>query len=267
MSEGQTPGENLMGFKPILNQDYGSGVFRRRIHLRAQGNTVFAELEDCAHGFRATLEHDGKLITNIHGESLRTPYDICRGATEPIKQFIGQKIDVSLMDLNQNINARSNCTHLYDLSALALEFCQLSSQSDVQERQIDVVIPDETDQPTTAVVLIDGEQILAWQLHAWQIIGPESVAQKPLHRGFAAWVNASLSGVQQTAAFALQKGYLVAESRRYDMDAIAGENSVVDPGRLGFCYTYSEQNIAQATRLSGTMRDFTDCEEQLLSFK
>ncbi len=251
----------------LRNPDYGNGVFRRRIRLTADGNTVVGELEDCAHGFRCRLEHDGQSITNIVGESLRTPYDICAGATEPIKQFIGQPIDISLPALNQEVNARSNCTHLYDLSALALEFCHLSSTNDVSERIIDVVIPDETDQPTNAEVLIDGQKILAWQLQAWQIMGPEALAQKPFYRGFASWVNAELSGIEQTAAFALQKGYLVAESRRYDMEAIAGKSPEVDLGMQGFCFTYSEDNIGRATRLSGTMRDFTDCEEQLLTFK
>lgn len=250
-----------------LNPDYGNGVFRRKIRLTATANTVVGELEDCAHGFRCRLEHDGQVLTHIVGESLRTPYDICTGATEPIKQFIGKPIDISLVALNQEVNARSNCTHLYDLSALALEFCYLSSTQGMTERVIDVFIPDENKDAVTARVLIDGEEILAWQLQSWQIVGPKAIAGKPMHRGFAAWVNEMFSGLQNTAAFVLQKSYLVGEARRYDIDAVAGQTAVTDNKMLGICYTYSEQHIGQGKRLAGTMRDFTDCEEQLLQFR
>ncbi|MFK8019856.1 MAG: DUF2889 domain-containing protein [Pseudomonadales bacterium] len=254
-------------FAAKLNPSYGSGVFRRRIRLTADGMSVLGELEDSAHGFRCHLQHDGQHLTSIRGESLRTPYDICPGATEPIKQFVGQAINVSLQSLNTNINARSNCTHLYDLSALALQFCFVSHSEGRKERIIDVEIPDETDKPTTARVTIDGVEILAWQLQQWQIVGPSEIAGKPFHKGFASWVNESLSGLEQTAAFAIQKGYLVAESRRYDMDALAGTAAELPESMNGICYTYSRENVGNARRLSGTMRDFSDSEEQLLTFK
>lgn len=250
-----------------LNPDYGSGVFRRKIRLTATGNTVVGELEDCAHGFRCSLQHNGRVITDIVGESLRTPYDICAGATQPIKQFIGQPINISAVALNREVNARSNCTHLYDLSALALEFCHLSSSHGITERIIDVLIPDENEEAVTARVLIDGEEVLAWQLKSWQIVGPDAIAGKPMYRGFAAWVNEMFTGLQNTAAFILQKSYLVCEARRYDIDALVGETAVTDESMVGICYTYSQQHIGQGKRLGGTMRDFTDTEEQLLQFR
>lgn len=250
-----------------LNPSYGSGVFRRRIRLTATGNTVVGELEDCAHGFRCHLEHDGNVVTSIVGESLRTPYDICSGATEPIKQFISQPISITPLALNKEVNARSNCTHLYDLSALALEFCHLSSTQGVTERIIDVSIPDEKDEAVTAQVLVDGKEVLSWQLHSWKIIGPEPIAGKPMYRGFAPWVNAMFTGLQNTAAFVLQKSYLVCEARRYDMDALEGETAVSDQSMVGICYTYSQQHLGKGKRLAGTMRDFTSCEEQLLQFR
>ncbi len=251
----------------LLNPDYGNGVFRRRIRLTATDNTVLGELEDCAHGFRVRLEHDGQTVTHVAGESLRTPYDICSGATEPIKQFVGQAISTTPVELNQQVNPRSNCTHLYDLSALALEFCHLSSTNGTMQRQVDVLIPDEVDDAVTARVLIDGEQVLAWQLRSWQIVGPEPIAGKPMYRGFAAWVNEMFTGLQNTAAFVLQKSYLVAEARRYDIDALAGQPAVPDQSMTGICYTYSQQHIGQGKRLAGTMRDFTDRDEQLLQFR
>ena len=263
----KTPVDGRRDFVTKLNPSYGSGVFRRRIRLTSDGLSVLGELEDSAHGFRCYLKHNGQHLTAIRGESLRTPYDICPGATEPIKQFVGQAIDVSLQDLNTSINARSNCTHLYDLSALALEFCFLSHSQGLEQRIIDVEIPDETDQPTTAKVTIDGVEVLAWQLRQWQIVGPSSVAGKPFHKGFASWVNESLSGLEQTAAFAIQKGYLVAESRRYDMDALTGTAAELPEAMNSICYTYSRENVGNARRLSGTMRDFSDREAQLLTFK
>ncbi len=262
-----TPADNRDEYSVHLNPDYGSGIFRRRIHLAAESGRVVAQLEDSAHGFRATLEHDGTVVTGIRGESLRTPYDICAGATEPIKAFVGQRIDTPAARIVRIINPFKNCTHLYDLSALALEMCQLHETTGATERQIDVIIPDEQGEPVDARVLIDGDEVLLWQVLNWQITGPAEVAGKPFYRGFAAWVNETLSGLESTAAFALQKGYLVSESRRYDMNAIAGQAPEIQEGMKDICYTYSSERVNTGIRLRDTMRDFTDCEEQLLTFK
>lgn len=250
-----------------LNPDYGSGIFRRRILMEASEGQVFGQLEDSAHGFRCLIKHDGKVVTSVEGESLRTPYDTCQGATEPIKALVGQGIDIGLAELNREVNARLNCTHLYDLAALSLETCHLHVSEGRTKRQIDVVIPDEHDGPSDAKVFVDGEEIICWQLEMWQIKGPAEIAGKPLHRGFAAWVNERYSGIQNTAAFALQKGYLVAESRRYDMDRLAGESAEHNEMMIGACYTFTPEIIRKAQRRVGTMRDFSNDESQLLQFK
>jgi len=84
-----------------LNPDYGRGVFRRRILLRSSAGCVNAALEDSAHGFRSVLKHDGVRVTDISGETIRAPYNICPTANQPLKKFIGRRLDLSLPELNE----------------------------------------------------------------------------------------------------------------------------------------------------------------------
>ena len=81
------------------------------------------------------------------------------------------RLDTSLSALNSAVNARSNCTHLYDLAVLAMA----QARRDLGTRVYDVVMPDEIDQPTTLTVLLDGQPVLEWQVKDWAIAGAEAV--------------------------------------------------------------------------------------------
>lgn len=244
------------------NPDYGTGVFRRRIRLSGSPGALLGELEDCSHGFRVTVLHDGQRITDVRGEGLRIPLNTCAGAVEPIKALVGIAIDTDPAQVNAQVNPRANCTHLYDLSVLAIAHCARGNSV----RQYDVVIPDETDAPTDACVYIDDRLALQWGLWQWDIKYPEQFVGKPMHRGFAQWVNATLKGEEKEAAFILQKGYLVAQARRYDMDRTAGDRAIHDTAMQGVCYSYSPGVVEHAYRLKRTVRDFTDAPEELLKF-
>ena len=247
-------------YPPNLN--YGSGIFRRRIRLIGEPGKVTAELEDCNHGFRSTLLHDGKQVLDVQAQALRVPLTTCGGAIEPIKALAGISIDSPNRSINNTVNPRANCTHLYDLSLLAIAH---ASRGNIT-RQYDVEIEDEVDGRAESRVLRDGELIFAWQTSQWQIQTPDSLKDKPLYKGFAAWASQVFSNDQQEAAFVLQKGYFVAQARIYDIDALAGDPATNDSDMRGVCFSYTSPQVEQGIRSTAATRDFTHCPEQLLKF-
>ncbi|CAH0993051.1 hypothetical protein SIN8267_03190 [Sinobacterium norvegicum] len=254
--------ENPMGV--LSNADYGSGVYRRRIRLQGEVGRVVAELEDVAHGFRVIVAHDGRRVTNITATVLRAPFDTCIGAVEPIKQLVGLAIDNTAQQIAKQSDIPANCTHIYDLTTLAIVHCQRG----LVERVWDFSAPDERDdQPQWITAQLNGEPVLSWKVLQWTVTEPAALNGNTLYRGFSVWAGSRYQGDQAEAAFALQKAYFVSQSRRYDMSSIAGRPASQDTTMKGVCHTYSPAVIDSATRLGDTLRDFTDCPEQLLTFQ
>jgi len=253
---------SITDFPP--NPDYGSGCFRRRIRLTGTAGQVVAELEDNCHGFRATLSHDGHHITAVNAETLRIPFNTCAGAIAPIQALVGVAVGSDPKTVNAAINPFSNCTHLFDLSVLAIAHAARGDTT----RIYDVVVDDERDgQPANAIAYLDGKEVLRFKTREWELLDPPELLGKPLFRGFAAWANDYFQGDEREAAFVLQKGYFVSSARRIDARKIEGSRGTDHPHIPGACHTYSEGIIEQAVRLVDTVRDFTDCPEQLLRFK
>jgi hypothetical protein len=250
-------------YHQYLNPDYGHGIFRRRIRLVGSGAKVCAELEDTNHGFRSTVFHDGNKVTDIHAEALRAPLSTCGGAIEPLKQLIGTTLDASTKDITTRIDPRANCTHLYDLTLLAIAHCLRGEVT----RQYDMEVEDQPSAtPAESRCYRDHQLMLVWQARDWQIsAGPHS--GKPLFKGFAAWAAGAFSGDEQEAAFALQKAYFVSQARRFNVDDLAGTSADDQPHMNGVCFSYSSPNIERAVRTANSTRDFSDCPEQLLTFQ
>lgn len=248
--------------KYFFNPDYGKGVFRRSIRLTGSEGKVQAELEDCAHGFRSTVYHDGKTVTNVEIEALRVPLNTCGGAAEPLKQLIGVDVNATAVQINQILNPKANCTHLLDLSILAIAHIKRGNSV----RQYDVAVPDASNSPQLSTVVCDGKQVLQWLIGQGQVVEPTDLVGKPLLKGFANWAGKYFSGDEQEAAFVLQKGYFVALSRRYDSSKTKGFAVVHYAEMQGACYSYSTGVVEHALSTGTNSRDFTDCPEQLLRF-
>ena len=260
--------DNLLSFP--TNPSFGTGIFRRRIQLTnvpaengQTGGRVEAKLEDTNHAFTSTLYHDGLTVTDIETQSIRVPINTCGGAAEPIKQLIGLNLNTEQREVVKRVDPRANCTHLYDLTLLALQH----ATRDEPERIYDIDIPDEIDDPTTVTVQRNGKVVLSWQVQRWQLVTPDCFLGKPLFKGFTAWVTEELSGDELEAAFVLQKSYFVAQARRYDLEITAGDPALRDPSMLGVCYSYSSPVVEAAIRNKNTTRDFTNTPEQLLQFR
>ena len=244
------------------NPDYGSGVFRRRIFLRREAQTVLAKLEDCSHAMRVCLSHDDHTITDVYGEVLRAPINTCPSAPEALRDFIGQKLHSDPGHFVKHVDARAQCTHLHDMTSLAAAQALCAEP----ESRIDIEVADEQDGIIDAQIFLNSEQIHHWQLRGDRIESPDTLYRRPLYKGFIAWVLDSFEGKERVCALALQRGVMVSNARRWDMNAAYGQPADdFGPGK-NVCYSYSESRIHTARRSEDSVRDFTDCPEQLLRF-
>ncbi len=248
----------------ILNPEYGTGIFRRRIYLQSETGQVLAELEDTNHAFRVYLKHDGQQVLAIETEAVRFPYNTCPSAAEEIKKLVGVALDADTITIRQLADPGRNCTHLHDLASLAMAH----SQRQEQERVYDVQIPDELDGSATLSVLCNGHTVHNWQLEMpHKIAASSSFEEGPLFRGFFAWATRYFSGDNLEAALVLQRGYFVAQTRRYDFKNFTGRAAAEDSRRPDACYTYNTGIVEQAFQVENAIRDFTDTSEKLLKFE
>jgi hypothetical protein len=247
------------------NPHYGKGLYRRRIRLTHKEHQVYGELEDDCHGFQVSLQHDGTRVTAISGNTLRIPMNTCAGAFRPLQELVGMPLGTPAPEIVARVNPRSNCTHLYDLSLLAMAHTAYSEQ----QRVYDVEVADQTPDgsPARAEVFLNGASIHRWLLNWTSIAEPEALAGRPVLNGFSAWANEAFRGLEREAAFVLCKGVFVAMSRLYDMSDIGGQSAMDHSPMLGVCYSYSEGVVEHAVRNHNCVRDFSETPEQLLTFQ
>src|SRR5688572_29147182 len=96
------------------------GSYRRRVHLVAAERSVTAALEDDFHHFTMRVEHDGTVVTAVRAEALRHPFTTCPGAVDELEHLTGAPLSPSLIALQKYANVREHCTHLFELTSLAI---------------------------------------------------------------------------------------------------------------------------------------------------
>ena len=244
------------------NPDYGNGIYRRRIRLENLPQHVIAELEDATHGFRLKLSYADEQVSDISAQPIRYPFNTCPGAVDALKPLIGCALTTDSSSLRRVLDPGQNCTHLYDLAVLALAHSTRSTQHKVY----DIIVPDERESGSSISVLCDGEPVHQWQVKSHCLTEPQFLQGKPLMHGFYSWAIKAFSKDELEAAIILQRGYFVAQTRRYDYINSAGRSALGDKMPEGACYTYNAGVVEQAFQTEGMVRDFTDTQEQLLKF-
>lgn len=250
-------------FDMVINPDYGSGMYRRRVRLQnIDAHSVLAEMEDDQHGFRIVLHHDGKTVTAIRSESLRIPMTTCGGAGEVLAQLAGVPLSNSPRSLAVHSNPRSHCTHQFDL----LGFAITHALRDEAVRQYDIAIHDAIDGLQRVVGEIDGVTVFDWQLRGHTIETGGVWHNVNVQKGFAQWAELHLPADQLELALVVQRGILVSTTRRVLIEPMEGMGLLDDPMTKGVCYSYSEPVIQNAIRYGSNNRNFTDTPELLLRF-
>ena len=242
----------------------GTSMFRRRIRLvNVDSTCTVGELEDDCHHFRVELHHDGARIIAADGHHFRGPWTTCRHAPEPLRAIEGQPMRANASALGDYTDPRANCTHLFDLTGLAMAH----SFRPEPERQYDMLVTDMTG-PTLAqeaVIWRDGEEIVRWQLEQREVVAPPEWAGAPLRNKFIRWAGERLDADTAEAAIALRRVIDIAMSRIADLDHVETAASITSTDMMGRCMTYSPQHISVALRVKGSARSWEHHGHLLLS--
>ncbi|QDX81199.1 hypothetical protein B9N43_08080 [Denitratisoma sp. DHT3] len=247
---------------PNPNPHYGSGVFRRRLRLDAGSDQVRVELEDCNHAFRLTLRHDGERVTAVEPEAVRHPFTTCPEALAVIGRVVGHRLTDGAQSLRQRLVPGDNCTHLFDMTVLALAHVDDAGLT----RLYEIAVDDERDGVTAARIDCDGRTVHEWRVRAHVIEQPEALAGRPFMRGFFAWASQTFAGMALEAATALQRGYFVAQARRSVSLPVEQHPATADGMPDGVCYSYNSGIVQRALRITGSVRDYSAGPEGLLDF-
>ncbi|MDD9933490.1 MAG: DUF2889 domain-containing protein [Myxococcales bacterium] len=246
--------------KVVRRSDYGTGAYRRRILLIAGQGEVSGELEDDFHHFRAVLEHDGQRVKRARGEALRVPWTTCPGAVRPIARLEGLPLARSLRAGAAHTPPAAQCTHLFDAALLAVSF---ASRGQPGRRCWDATVPDRKQGATSATLELDGQRVLQWDLQRWRITGPEPFAGRKLIGGFGRWAEESLEPDLAEAAQVLQRAVYIATGRRNDFEQM--ERAVDHVDTMGAaCHTFGPEQVEQALRVKGSVRDYSLQPDALL---
>lgn len=241
--------------------DYGSGVFRRRLRLNVATREVHVELEDGNHAFRLALRHDGERITAIEPAYVRHPFTTCPGSAGFLTALVGRPLDDRPED-RRLPDRRHSCTHVTDMARLALDHVRDAGL----RRLYDIEVDDECDGRSSTRISRDGQLVHEWIISRQVIVGPEELADRPMMQGFHAWVRQAFTGLALEAAIALQRGWFVAQTRRYRMTPVHEYPAIGDGMPEGVCYSYSTPAVQRAERIEGSKRDFTHRANALLRF-
>lgn len=255
------------------NPLYGTGTFRRRIRVRAAPREVAVELEDCNHGFRLRLWHDGERVTTVEVDPLRIPFNTCAEAIRPLQRAVGHRLDEGEATLRSRLVPGDNCTHMHDITILAVAHAAAHHGDEHTMRLYDMAVDDEREGITRARITCDEVPVHEWEIASQPphipphtLIAPPELVGRPVMRGFHAWASPAFEGMPREAAVALQRAYFVARARRHSFEPVAEHPAISDGMPQGACYSYNTGAVERAFRSDGTVRDFTHTPDLLLKF-
>lgn len=242
---------------------------RRLIDLKAHpGNKVVAWMEDDNHHFGVTITHDGKIVTDVESEMIRFPFSSCPGSRLPLRELIGKPLVKRGTDIGAHVNMRYNCTHVFDLTGLAVAH----AAQERDHRRYECIVPDrelpegfERGSPqlgrTQPQLFCDGELVMALDIEGQDIIGPEKYAGHTLNvRGFRAWTE-TLSIEDAEYATVIRRTMLVAGGRMMDLDD--QPTAAFGPGPV--CYTFQPDVRDEGRRIIGNVINHEDSSKGMLA--
>src|SRR5260370_26910870 len=237
--------ENLSSIKrsalpqPALN---------RAIALTVHRGAVRAALEDDFHHFRVLLRHDGRRIVAASSESLRQPYTLCSAAGERLSQLIGAALAEGLTMVFPHTDPRLQCTHQFDLAALAIAAAARGTSRHYHAR-----VPDRIDDRADPELWRDGQSCLQSHVQADLISSPARYAAIALRHGFTDWAARELGPDEREAAIVLRRAVMIAVGRRM-LQRLDREPY---PLARGGCWVLQPERNRDARRVFGSVPDFT----------
>lgn len=180
---------------------------------------------------------------------------------EPLRALAGAELTTTLSALGGHGEARQNCTHLFDLSGLAIAH---AARNNADVRTYDVSIPDRDGTRTAPELWRDGEPVLRWDLAGRTIRGPAPFVDVSLRGGFLAWAEETFDADLAEAATILRRACDISLGRVMDLDVFETAEMLGDQVR-GTCHSFQPEMMVKAVRVKGQTRDFTDDSTALLA--
>lgn len=236
-------------------------IYRRATLVTSDVSVVVAEMEDDFHHFRISLTHDGNVVTSIRGESIRFPWSTCgQEAAKKIEDLAGCRLESLYHQLA--IESRyAQCTHLFDLVQLAVNHAVEPHCSRLYQSTV-TLVPKRG--PVQAVILLNGEPLLDWQIDNGAITSPTSYAGARID-ALAGWVySQKLPPELIEANLVLQRAVHVSYGKIYAWHSIEWASEQNLPPT---CYTLQSDQASRAARVFDSVRDYTDAPERMLAGK
>jgi hypothetical protein len=238
------------------------GFYHRRVVATVDPGRVRAGMEDESHCMNVTVLHDGTHITDITSDSSRTPWSSCPNAGTKLRDLIG--LSLRRMHETTGHDAKLQCTHLFDLTRLAIARAKVGASV-----QYDVAIEDRVAGRTRGELLRNGMRVMEWQVDDFTISGPEPFTGHRL-KGAPQWP-AGLDHDTLEASLVMRRVFWVAQVREPKAAAarapgapqILSADFLKTHGILGRCFSYQLQTGAGAASVN-SWRDFAARREALL---
>ncbi|MCB1666719.1 MAG: DUF2889 domain-containing protein [Porticoccaceae bacterium] len=236
-----------------INPTFGTRISRRKVSLKSEPGMVTAQFADIYHEMACILHHDGEKITSLKGEIIRFPTNLCPGAEKFIQELEGTSINTEFKDLYANQRAKRQCTHLFDLAALAIRH---SHRSD--ERIYEAVVPD-MDGIVDVSISCNGSLVHQWQILNQQMVSSDELNGKPLIQGFIGWASRYYKNSDELeAAIILSRTIFIARGRRYEVKSGHGDTLNEHKSLLGSCFAYQPERVKSGRYIGVNERNFSD---------
>jgi hypothetical protein len=224
------------------------GSLHRTVRVAVGDGEARAVVEDDFHRFRVTIGHEAGVVTRAEAEAFRFPYSLCPAAGERLTEIVGMAVTPLMADVFRRTDARLQCTHQFDLAALAVAAAARGTA-----RRYDVEVPDPVDGSTVATLDRDGARVMAWRVEAYAIAAPARFDGISLGAGFTDWVTANLDTDEAEAALVLRRGVFISRGRAM----IEALDRAPHAMTTGGCWVQQPGRSRTATREIGSARDFT----------
>ena len=224
--------------------------FRRAILIDHRQGVVQADLEDDFHRFGVTLTHDGETIVGVEGRAGRFPWLTCAEAPGALVALIGARVSRDATAIFRLTDPRLQCTHLFELSALAIAEAARGEGQTLLEAEVE----DLAEGGRTARVFRDGALAMEWRIENDIIVAPAAYAgRKP--SDFNSRTIADAPPDLAPILLIMRRVAGLAMARRFDVDAFG---SAAEMSRSPACFSLQPANAPRARRMTGSIRVWPD---------
>ncbi|QUD90388.1 DUF2889 domain-containing protein [Phenylobacterium montanum] len=227
-----------------------NGAFRRAVLIEMGERRIEARLEDDFHRFALTLDHDGREVRRAEGLAERFPWSTCIDAPGALAALEGAKVGASPAELFRHADPRLQCTHLFELSALALA----AARDGPGRRLFEAEVSDPDGGVRIARLWRDGALALEWRLEGELITSPPEYAGRA-PGAFTAKALTALPIAEAEQLLILRRVVQTAQARGFDVDAF---KTAAEMNRPPQCFSLQPSRAPQALRQRGSVRNWPD---------